>query len=348
MRVGFNTIPLISGHKTRGVGSYTRNLLDALQKRVDIEVVKFTDLKSLKNVDLVHYPFFDLFRPTLPIYNKFPTVVTIHDVIPLTFSKYYPPGVRGTINKWRQKLALLSTQAVIADSSASKKEIEKYLGVPPKKIHPVSLAATPLYHKVKDKTRLQAAKDKFSLPDKFVLYVGNVNWNKNLLNLTQACLDAGVDLVLVGKSFEQKDNLSHPELRSYNEFLQKYSHREKIHILGFVADEDLVAITCLSRALLLPSFAEGFGIPILDAQACGTPVITSRVSSMPEVSRDGALLVDPYKVEDIVRSIRLILDDIKLRDQLIKRGFENVKRFSWQKTADETINVYNLILNKAR
>lgn len=343
MKVAFCSSPLTSGHQHRGIGTYTKNLVKELKKQKDVQIQEFSDLSGVKDTDVVHFPFFDLFQHTLPLIKKWPMVITIHDVIPLLYPTAYPPGIKGSWNLILQKLALKNVSAVITVSEASKEDIIKYLGVPAEKIYPIGEAPAGHYRKINDSKSLKEVKGKYNLPDKFALYTGNVNWNKNLLNLTEGAIAAGIDLVLVGKSFEEKGNLDHPEMQSFKEFLNHYGKNPQVHILGFVENNDLVIITNLAQVVLLPSFAEGFGLPILEAQICGVPVITSNLSSMPEVAGFGALLIDPGSVESISGAIGKIIKDEKVRDQLIKEGLENVKRFSWEKAAKETVQVYEKI-----
>lgn len=345
MKIAFCASPLINGHNVRGIGVYTKSLLEYLKKIQGLQIQEFSDISEIKDADVIHYPFFDLFQKTLSIKNKIPTVVTIHDVIPLEFSDHYPVGMKGSVNKFLQKKALKRIAAVITDSQYSKKSIVKHLGISENKIFSIPLAPVGYFHKIDDKKRLEKIKTKYNLPAKFVLFTGNVNWNKNLLNISEAALNAKIDLVLIGKSFEERNNLDHPEMKSFKQFLKKFSSNPKIRILGFIENEDLVAITNLAEILLLPSFAEGFGLPILDAQICGTPVITSNISSMPEVAGRGALLVNPDSIEDISRAILRILNNHEIREELIKEGYKNVNRFSWEKTAKETVKVYDKISN---
>ncbi|MCL5783749.1 MAG: glycosyltransferase family 4 protein [Patescibacteria group bacterium] len=347
IKVAFCSSPLKSGHKTRGIGFYTKYLLEVLKKE-DFDLQEFSDIREVKDADIVHYPFFDLFAHTLPFVKKIPTIVTIHDVIPLAFPENYPPGVKGSANLFLQKLSLKNIAAVITDSDDAKKDIVRYLGVSADKICPIPLAPASHFHQIKDRNSLNKVKDKYRLPEVFALFTGSVNYNKNLLSLTEGAIKSGIDIVLVGKSFETRENLDHPELKSFAEFLKRYEANPKVHILGFVEDEDLVAITNLAKMLLLPSFKEGFGMPILEAQVCGIPVITSKISSMPEVAGERALLVDPYNVEDISQAIKSVVSDKKLSTSLIEQGFENIKKFSWEKAAKETIEVYKKVLENEK
>lgn len=339
MKVGIDISKLNSMSSSRGVGYYTKNLYESLKEYTDIEV-EIIEKGSAEKFDLIHYPYFDLFSPTLKADKRTPTVVTIHDVIPLLFPKKYPPGLRGTIKNFHQKLNLKKVKAVMTDSECSKKDIHEKLGIKKEKIEVVYLAASSNFKKISDSKKLGDVKKKYSLPEKFVLYTGSTNWNKNLPNLTKAVLQAGAEVVFVGKAFENRENLGHIELSSFAEFLKMYSDNPKVHILGFIPDEEIAAVYNLAGILAQPSYYEGFGLPILEAQACGVPVITSNVSSMPEVAGKGARFVNPESPDEIKRAIIDILTDKKLRDDLINEGFRNTKRFSWEKTAVETAKIY--------
>lgn len=345
MTIGFNTLPLSSAHQSRGIGYYTRNLLQSLSKIPNLKVQEFAEKSELSQVDLVHYPMFDLFQRSLPIFKKFPTVVTIHDVIPIIFPKYYPTGVRGKINFLIQSLSLKGVRAVVTVSKSAKADIVKYLKIPEEKIYVVYEAPSANFVPTENPSKKVEVIKKYLLPENFVIYVGNVNWNKNLVNMTKACLTAGVHLVLMGKSFESTTDINHPEQKSYKEFLS-ISHNPLIHILGFVPDEDISTIMSLAKACLLPSYYEGFGLTILEAQACGVAAVTSNTSSMPEVAGSGAIFVNPENYLSISDAVRRIIYDRNLRLDLVQKGFENVKRYSWDKTAQETVAVYSEILNK--
>ncbi len=329
-----------SGHSLRGIGYYTDSLVKALEKCPDLEIKLFNKTEEITNVDLIHYPSFDLFKKTLPLHHKYPVVVTIHDLTPLLFPKNYPPGLRGRLNFNLQKLALRNVSHIITDSESSKKDIVRILKINPEIVNVIYLAQPDFFKIISDKATLKKIQIKYSLPEKFGLFVGSVNWNKNLLNMAEASLMAGLDLVLVGKDFEKAHDLNHPELKSYKEFLHKYVDNPKIHKLGFLSDEDLVKVTNLATVQLFPSFYEGFGLPILQAQACGVPVITSNVSSMPEVAGKGAILITPGHVGEIIQAITDIQNNSTVRQNLIKLGFINVNKFSWQKAAQQTINIY--------
>lgn len=344
MKVALDITNLHKFSKSRGIGYYAKNLFESLKKYTNLDV-KLVQENGIIDADLIHYPFFDLFRPTLNINKKIPFVVTVHDVTPLLFPKAYPKGIKGTLNLYRQKISLKKAKAIITDSDSSKKDISNLLRIDKEKIFTVHLSFSENFKNSEDKKFSEKIKNKYNLPNNFVLYVGSVNWNKNLINTTQAAIESNTDLVLIGKGFEIKDNLDHPELKSYSDFLNKYEGHSKVHILGFVPDEELVEIMSFAKALMFVSRYEGFGLPILEAQACGLPVITSNISSMPEVAGKGAILVDPDSITQIADAIKKT-DDSSCRENLKKLGLENLKRFSWEKTAKETLKVYEYALKE--
>lgn len=342
MKVGIDVSALHNFSKGRGIGFYTDNLIESLRKYTNTEVQVLESPDSNPKVDLIHYPFFDFFKPTLKIRNNIPTIVTIHDVIPLLFPKHYPPGIKGRINLFRQKQALKKVNAVITDSQTSTSDVVRILKIPKEKVSTIYLASSPNFKKLSE-SDIKKSISKFNLPERFLLYTGGVNWNKNLVNQTAAALNSGMDIVYVGGGFNKRDNLNHSEMKSFKEFLTKYEKDPQVHILGFVNEEELVALLNAAKALLFASFYEGFGLPILEAQSCATPVITSNNSSTKEVAGDGAILVNPEKIQDIQDAIQKI-NDSKIRDNLVENGLKNLNNFSWEKTAKQTVEIYNEVL----
>lgn len=325
-KVGFITSPLVTGHAIRGVGFYTQRLLAGLKshaKNYKLEIVE-----NGFDCEVVHFPFFDLFNHTLPIFKRSRTVVTIHDVIPLEFPQRYPAGIRGTVNLTLQKLALVTVDRIITDSYASLIAIRNHLNVDHQKLKLVYLAAAIVYKPVKNKALLARIKNKYRLPDKFVLYVGDINWNKNIPGLIQACHLARLPLVIIGKNALKVDSLdlTHPQLRHLRGI--KW---EGVHRLGFVPDADLVVIYNLAKVYCQPSFAEGFGLPVLEAMACGTAVACSKTHSLPEIAGYAATYFDPANIQEIATS---------LLHASTSGTVVQASKFSWDKTAGETLQVY--------
>jgi glycosyltransferase involved in cell wall biosynthesis len=330
LRIAIDNGPLNSGHAVRGVGTYTKELINALGKKV--EAVDFRSA-DLSNYDIIHYPYFSLFSKTLPPKKFTKTVVTVHDLIPLLYPSHYPAGIRGQISFLSQKRAIRQVDAIIADTETSKKDAVRFLRVKPEKVHVVYLAPRNIFKKI------SKPKNKYGLPKKFVLYVGDINYNKNIPNLVEACRTASVNLVIVGKQAKEVENmnLDHPELKHLKPVLKDL---EKTIRLGYVSDEDLVGIYNLATVYCQPSIYEGFGLPVLEAQACGVPVVVSRTQALVEIAEDSAHFFDPDDADDMIKKITQVIDNEELRRKLINSGEENVSKFSWEKTARETLEVY--------
>lgn len=322
MKIAINTLPLSSGHKNRGIGIYTKNLIDNLTKFDKKNQYIFFEKKLTSSVDVVHYPFFDPFFLTLPIIKKFPTIVTVHDLTPIIFQKYYPRGIKGEI-KWQiQKVSLKNSTHIITDSQNSKKDIEKILNINPEKISVVYLAVSDNFKPLQKGAWVSEIKDKYNLKNDFVLYVGDVNYNKNLPNLYNAfshLVEKNLDLILVGNS--------------------EFNAPVYAKTLGFVPENDLVKLYNLAKVLCLPSFYEGFGLPVLEALSCGCQVVTSKNSSPPEIGGEAVFYVDPYAYKDISEKIMQAIVYPKKTETLLARA----KLFSWEKTAKETLKVYSEI-----
>lgn len=328
-RVGFVSTPLRDGNATRGVGEYTKQLFAAMKdigSKIDVEITEIINHKSyiINQYDVIHYPFFDLFRHTLPIFRKTKTVVTIHDVIPLEYPEIYKPGIKGWINLQLQKIALSGVERVITDSYASVKAIHKHLGVPHEKLKLVYLAAG-------DDYCIKKVTKKYNLPKKFVAYLGDINWNKNIPGLVKACSLANIPLVMIGsQALEvEKMDLNHPQLKH----LKDVDFSSVIR-LGYVSDEDLVDILNLASVFCQASFAEGSALNVLKAVACGRPVACSDIECFREHLGDTAFYFDPHNIESIATT---------LKKALTSRVVYPKSKFSWEKTALETVKVYESI-----
>ncbi len=317
----------------------------------------------MSEFDIVHYQYFFPHLLTLPsskVANK--VVVTIQDLINLIYPKNYPPGIQGKINFFKQKQRLKNTDAIITISETSKKDIVRFLGVDSKRIHVVYLAPKKIFKKIRTE-EIRKVRRKYKLPEKFALYVGDINYNKNIPGLIRACKIAKVPLVIVGKQALDIENqgielpsvegprdwirflfnIPHPELAHYKELLEEFSNNNNIYRLGFVSDSDLVAIYNLATVYCQPSFYEGFGFPVLEAMACGTPVIASKTQALVEIAGDAALYVDPKNPKDMASGISKVIRDIKLQKILVKKGKEKVREYSWEKTGKEMIEVYKKV-----
>lgn len=348
MKIAINTDALKIGYRIQGTGVYINQLLINLKRYFDEnEYITFSRTQKLfKNVDLAHYPFFNPFFLTLPLRKSFPTIVTIHDLIPLVFPEHFPVGIKGEL-KWRiQKWSLKNVKAIIADSLATKKDIEGFTDTPSDKIYVIYLAAGEGFKQIESsKLKLESLRKKYSLPDKFVLYVGDVIWSKNVPNLIKAIKKINLTLVMVGKQATSTDfDKTHPWNKDLVILNNEARDDKRIIRLGFVPNEDLVAIYNLTTVFVQPSFYEGFGIPILEAMKCGAPVITTKGGSLPEVAGEAAFYVNINDVNSIADGVGEVFFNKDLQEELSQRGLKQAKKFSWEKTAKETINVYSKVL----
>ena len=351
MKVAINDLPLKSAHKTRGIGYYTSHLLEALKGDDSVEVQQFTNLSEVKDAEVVHYPWFDLFFHTLPVRRHFPTVVSIHDVIPLIFPKNYQVGVKAKINFMLQKIALVSCKYIITDAKCSKQDIIKHLRIADEKVLVIPLAADPKFKVLNNDTKLLHVKRQYHLPDQFLLYVGDANWIKNLPFLIESFHQLinfpnleDVKLVLIGGVFlKDVENIEHPELESLKlvkKLIKQYGLESKVIIPGQVEDDELVAFYNLATLYVQPSIYEGFGLPILQAFACGTPVISSDRGSLVEVGGQSAVYFDPTNLKQFISIARELIEDKSLRSKLSKLGLKQAAKFSWEKVAGETKSIY--------
>lgn len=327
-----------SASSGRGVGFYETHLREALTKLADIKL-------TTSSPDLIHYPYFDLFYPTLPYFKNKPTIVTIHDLTPLVLPNLYPKGILGSLNLLRQRLSLSNVSAIITDSNNSKQDIINLFSIPSEKIHVTPLAISPLFKKTPPNKTLHKIKTKYKLPDKFVLSVaGGPNPNKNLPALAEATKQLNLPLVLVGKGLIQDLAAKvHPELRDLQK-LKTYTH---IIYLGYVPTPDLSAIYRLTTLYCQASLYEGFGLPLLEAMTSNCLVVSSNTSSLPEIYPSSTITFNPNSLTEVTAAIKQALDLPSLkRKALIKEANQKASQFNWSKTADLTVKVYNRVLKR--
>ena len=350
-KIAIDTLPLVSGHAARGTGVYTKRLIESLEKEIkkhkNISLDKFVfkeNTEKLTNYDLLHYPYFDIFYRTLTCPSSVKTVVTVHDVTPLLYPKYYPPGIKGKINFYIQKKALSSVDAVITISETSKKDIVRFLDIPKEKIFPIYEAPNFIFKKQSDNF-VSKVKKKYGLPEKFILYIGDVNWNKNIIRLVQAAKKLNVTLVIVGKAATNKDyDKTHIENQPLRELQEKYGNDMQIMRLGYVEDNELNAIWQLASIYCFPSLYEGFGLSALEAMSAGVALVCSKTQALVEVVGDAAVYFDPASTEDIADKLNEVLSNKELQNKLKEKGRKRVQEFSWQKAATQTLSIYKKVL----
>jgi glycosyltransferase involved in cell wall biosynthesis len=358
MRIFLDTSPLRNSHGGRGIGAYTRELERALRAEKNVTLVE----KS-SDADLVHYPFFDLFFPTLPTWNsgmsgrnkpvgerlsiKPKRIVTIHDVIPLQFRAHYPVGIRGWLNHFRQRWALRSIDVIITDSYASKASIIDFLHIQEERIVVIPLAATTNLQlpSLREQQRLIR---QLHLPNEYILYVGDINYNKNIPQLIKSLrhLPDEIQLVCVGRNFTPQEI---PEWEAIERQIALTDVPDRVHFLSTIQSNEtgvLATIYSRARAYVQPSLSEGFGLPVLEALQVGTPVVSANTGSLPEVGGEAVLYAEP-EAEALAAQVREVLEwSASERADVIKVGRAHAATFTWKLTAQRTIAVYKAVLSE--
>lgn len=348
IRVALVKPPLL-GHNFRGIGVYTEQLYQSINqnKYFNLKLVEFKD--NLEDFGLIHYPYFDPFFLTLHMHIRKPFIITIHDLIPIKYPKYFPKGIRGSI-KWQiQKLLAKKAAIIISDSASSANDIKKFIGIGQDKIKIIYLGIGNKYKVIKENDKLAEMKKKLNLPDKFILHVGDVNYNKNIPGILNAFHKAreiypDLYLVLIGQGFVNPS----PDLEKIISLINALNIEKFIIRLSSISMDELAGVYNLATIYIGPSFAEGFGLPPLEAMACGTPVVASDRDSLAEVLGNSAYIVDPSNYNNIADGLIKLLENRRLRESYIKKGLFRTKIFSWQKTAQKTVEAYIEIYRKIK
>ena len=318
-----------------GVAIYTKNLAEQLSKMDELEMEFFySSLRqpyhgTLRNVKKYKLPptLFEMlfnrwrnvgiekFIGPIDIFHssdwiqppsKAKKVTTYHDLVPLLHPEWSHPKIV-SVHKRRLKIVEKEIDMVIAVSKATKNDLMKISKIPEEKIIVIYEAADASF-KPQNEKDIDEFKRKMNLPADFVLAIGGVGERRNLARIKQATKK--YHLVIAGQT------------------------------IPWVDQDELPLLYASAKVLLYPSFYEGFGLPILEAMSCGIPVITSSVSSMPEVGGEAAEYVNPESIVDIENKLKLVIEDQKKREVMIKKGFEQASKFSWSKCAAETAKVY--------
>ncbi|HEY64609.1 MAG TPA: glycosyltransferase family 4 protein [Caldilineae bacterium] len=321
--------PIVRQHNFRRIGLWTPSHNRFEQFFLPLELLRV-------DADVLHSPDF-----IPPLYcRRFRFVITIHDLHFLIYPKFLTEESAryyGQIDR-----AVQHAHHIIVPSEATKQDTINLLGVPESKITVISEAANPLFRPIPRREALAKVQARFpGLPSDFILFVGTLEPRKNLPTLLRAYqhlreayrLDA--ELVFVGRRGWLVDDLFHQ--------IDEMGLRDYCHFLGRVADEDLLYLLNAARCLTLPAHYEGFGLPPLEAMACGTPVVVSNVASLPEVVGDAGLLVDPNNWEELAVALWRVLTDEQLANELRQKGLQRASLFSWERAAQETLAVYRQV-----
>ena len=286
--------------------------------------------------DVFHAPHY-----VLPPAVTCRSVVTIHDCIHLMFPQYLPNKMAYAYARASMWAAVKRSDRILTVSEASKRDILHFFNVAPEKIVVVYNAIDDHFWLTPPEDEVARVRERYQLDHQFVLYVGNIKPHKNLVRLIEAFAE------LRRTGFEELKLLIIGDEISKLPSLRRAVHGHKLHkhvrFLGYVSDDTLRVLYRLAALFAFPSLYEGFGLPPLEAMASGTPVVASNQSSLPEVTGDAAVLVDPYDVASIVDGMRRVLSDADLAADLRRRGPERAREFSWARSVDQTRTVYEQV-----
>jgi len=301
--------------------------------------VNIPNILTNKDIEIYHVPQNGV---GLPKEKNCPFVITLHDVIPLkmpetvgeTFLKIFNNDMPSIVS---------SCDGIITVSEFSKEDIAKSFNYPKEKIFVTYLAAEEIYHPLDRIQCSELIKKYYGIDGDYILYVGGFSPRKNIIGLIEAFskfiskYKKDIKLVIAGKQGKSYD--------IYKKRSQDLNIEDKVIFPGFIPIKYLPYLYNASKLLVYPSFYEGFGLPPIEAMACGIPVIASNLTSIPEVVSDCAVLVDPYNIDEISNAIYKVINDHKFRDKLIIKGLIRSSEFNWKKTAKNTLIAYNKIIN---
>ncbi len=304
------------------------------------EQVGFPRACRSASADLAHVPYF-----ASPLYPTVPTVVTIHDLIPLLL-----PAYRGSlwVRLYMQLVAAAARRAdmIITDSQHSKQDIVVHLHVPADRVRVVYLAADPSCRPVSEQMALTSVRRKYELPEVYVLYLGGFDQRKNLrallrayARLCQTVCSEPPPLVVAGKL----PLVQTPLFPDPRRIARELGIERRVIFTGWIAEEDKPALYSGALFFIFLSLYEGFGLMPLEAMSCGTPVVASRTSSLPEVVGAGGLMVDPMDLDAIVEAMAALLQEPALREQLRREALRQAAGFDWERTAEQTLLVYQRV-----
>jgi len=287
------------------------------------------------------------FSPThyLPIFSPRKSAISVLDVSYIRYPEFFKKSDLNQLTNWT-RFSIRKARKVFTISQGSKDDIIKEYGIPGYKVavtYPGIKKVSSIKYKVLSMGEL---KKKYGVGGEYILFVGTLQPRKNIARLIEAFSRVSrsslilntLSLIIIGKKgWLYEEILEAPK---------KFNVEDRVKFLDFVPDEDLPSFYKNALCFILPSLYEGFGLPVLEAMKYGCPVITSNISSLPEAGGDAALYVDPLSVNDITKNLELIINDQELRKKLIEKGYEQVKKFSWEKTARETLRALEGLMIK--
>jgi glycosyltransferase involved in cell wall biosynthesis len=292
-----------------------------------------------KEIDLIFLPNLNI----APLPTNVPTVMTVHDLSWKIFPEFYSAKMQAWHKATKPDQLMKRIDHFCVPSSCTKQDLTRLFSTDPNIIHTIPHGVHPRYSSGMQ-ARDHGVRSRHKLPKNFVLFVGTLEPRKNIIALIEGIKEyremTGDDLhlVLVGKWGWRA--------RRIKKRIWKRDAKHWIHERGYVPQDELPAIYRSAQALVWPSIYEGFGLPVLEAMACGTPVITSHTSSLPEITKGEALLIDPYNSTDIACALKGLLGSIALRDTLSAKGVKVAQTYTWEQSALQTLRVFQMAENK--
>ncbi len=302
--------------------------------KLDFEQRGFPRAAGEAGADLAHVPYW-----AVPLASPVPVVVTIHDLIPLLL-----PAYRGSIlARLYTALSAASARgaaAVITDSEASRQDVLRHLGLPPERVYALPLAAGHEYSPHPAGPADEAVRRKYGLPADYVLYLGGYDIRKNIETLlcafTYVREGTDIPLVLGGRLPERIT----PRFADVRTLIDKYQLGGNVQLIGWVDEADKPALYRMASCFVFPSRYEGFGLPVLEAMACGTPVVAVNTSSLPEVVGGAGFLVEPDDARGMAGAVLAVLVQPEVAGDLRQKGLARAAGFSWERTARQAVAVY--------
>lgn len=265
------------------------------------------------------------------------SVITMHDAIFMRFPEYYTPQERDNLEKTFRD-SCKRADKIIAISRQTADDVIKYLDADPKKVEVVYQSCNRQFYTQPDENKKREVRERYSLPDKYILNVGKYEPRKNIKSVISAMrsIPEEYSLVTAGSPTPYMDELIR--------YAKELGLESRVHIIPETLFADLPALYSMAELSTYVSFFEGFGMPVLEAMNCGCPVITSKVAAMPEVAGDSALLVDPGNRDEIKMAMQLVLNSPTARESMIRRGYIYAAKFREEEAADKVYDIYNSLL----
>lgn len=375
MNIGID-IRAAKWYRGTGIGTYTYQLINALNNlNYDTNFTLFSDdtpldIQFKQNFRFITLPttqsnnFWDnvkipaILTPDiadiyhapqngigLPDDHNLPFVITLHDTIPLHMPETVGENYLNLFNT-HMKSIIDRCDGIITVSEFSREDIAKDFNFPKEKIHVTYLASEPIYKPTNKHICSNILKKHYFIPNNYILYVGGFSPRKNIAGLIEAFsiiknkLPDDMKLVIAGTKGKSYS--------IYKALTDKLNLSDKVLFPGFISMEHMPYLYSGASLLVYPSFYEGFGLPPIEAMACGTPVIASNLTSIPEILDDSALLCDPHDTELLAKNILAVISDESLKGALIKKGFDKAASLTWNSTAQKTMEAYNKIISSCK